>query len=248
MIEDLLALGFTRNEAIVYAELCQQGTCTASEIATKTNLHRSVVYDNLERLSLRSLINKVHTNNQTKFFVNNSSALIEQIQLEKIKLHDKLAIAKRLSETISQQQNFSKSETSLSKGTQAVRAIYKKILLEKEYFAFGAPLNAVTIMGTTFWDNIDVKTKDAGIAVKLLFNKSMYDIGTQMNKKYKNISVRFTENEFEYLTQTIIYGDSVAVIVWSQIPIVIEINDTAVFESYKHFFKLLWKQSLKHSR
>ena len=52
---------------------------------------------------------------------------------------------------------------------------------------------------------------------------------------------KYIPNEFTAPTTTFVYGNKTAAIVWSEIPIATLITSKEVAESYKNYFKLLWK-------
>jgi len=53
--------------------------------------------------------------------------------------------------------------------------------------------------------------------------------------------VRFTEKDFEELTETIICGNRVGIIIWLDNPFGFLIEDGLAARSYRKFFEILWK-------
>ena len=56
---DLEKLGLNKNEAKVYYALMQKNQATASELVKLLGMHRSMIYDNLERLVDKGLVSFV---------------------------------------------------------------------------------------------------------------------------------------------------------------------------------------------
>lgn len=54
-------------------------------------------------------------------------------------------------------------------------------------------------------------------------------------------SFKYIPDEFTAPATTFIYGNKAAIIVWSEIPIATLIISKDVAESYKNYFRLLWK-------
>ena len=79
---------------------------------------------------------------------------------------------------------------------------------------------------------------------ELLFNESLLDWGLILNN-FEHTEVRFSTSEFESLTETIISGSMVAIIIYSDEPKGILIDDAIVAESYKKYFSILWKLAKK---
>ncbi len=75
----------------------------------------------------------------------------------------------------------------------------------------------------------------------MIFHKSLRSWIDLMPKDITE--VRFFDEKFEPLTETTIYGNKVAFVVWIEKPIVTIINNEHVAESYRQIFDLLWKQA-----
>ncbi|MBI2631761.1 winged helix-turn-helix transcriptional regulator, partial [Candidatus Pacearchaeota archaeon] len=57
--EQLKEVGLTDNEIKIYLALLRQSPLNPSQLAEKTGLHRSYIYDTLERLLEKGIINNV---------------------------------------------------------------------------------------------------------------------------------------------------------------------------------------------
>ena len=57
------------------------------------------------------------------------------------------------------------------------------------------------------------------------------------------LEVRFLSKEFDNPAPAMIYGDEVAITVWSETPIVTLIRSKEVANRYKSYFNLLWKMA-----
>jgi len=64
---NLLQLGFTENEAKVYLALLETGLSTITKLISKTNLHKQIIYDNLQRLTAKGLVSYVIQSNHKYF-------------------------------------------------------------------------------------------------------------------------------------------------------------------------------------
>jgi sugar-specific transcriptional regulator TrmB len=62
-------LGFTKNESIIYYHLLGEKKITASALAKKINMDRTLVYQNLNRLIEKGVINSIIENNVHYFFI-----------------------------------------------------------------------------------------------------------------------------------------------------------------------------------
>jgi len=63
--------------------------------------------------------------------------------------------------------------------------------------------------------------------------------------KNKHTVIRFLTKQFDSLTETVIYGDSVAIIVWTEKPVATLIRDSEAAKGYKQYFQVLWDAAKK---
>ena len=75
----------------------------------------------------------------------------------------------------------------------------------------------------------------------MIFHKSLRNWKKIIPKEI--IELRFFFYLFEPLTETTIYGDKVAFVVWTEKPVVTIINNSHVADSYRQLFNFLWKVS-----
>ena len=80
--EFLMELGFTKNESKVYFSLLKRGSITAGQISSDTSIHRTNVYDCLERLIEKGLVNYIHKEGK-KFYQASDPEKIKDILVEK---------------------------------------------------------------------------------------------------------------------------------------------------------------------
>ena len=61
---------------------------------------------------------------------------------------------------------------------------------------------------------------------------------------FKLTEIKTTKKDFEELTETIICGDRVGIILYSDNPFGFLIEDEMVAKSYGEFFEMLWKTAI----
>ena len=79
--EQLKELGLTDNEVKIYLLLLKQGLLNPTEISQKLGLHRGYVYDALERMQEKEVVNSVLKNNKKHFQATSPETLIEFLKL-----------------------------------------------------------------------------------------------------------------------------------------------------------------------
>ncbi|MBT4110269.1 hypothetical protein HOE37_00260 [Candidatus Woesearchaeota archaeon] len=111
----------------------------------------------------------------------------------------------------------------------------------KEYFAYGGPQKAYDLLGHTFWKSFHEKRVHKGIDAELVFHSSLGWWGDKLNE-LELTEVRTTKKDFEELTETVICGNKVAIIVWLDHPFGILMEEPLAAKSYQKFFELIWEK------
>jgi len=243
--EDLIKLGFNKNEAIVYLSLVKFGQADANLLIKDTKFHKNIVYDNLEKLMDKGLITYVIEEGRRIYKIASPNALIQLFEIQEKEIWEKKKLAEKISKEINQaiKKIPYKREATIYKGVKAIKSFYKETLEGKNYVVFGAPKESVKIMGDYFWKNYTQKRIANKIRVRMIFNPSLKDFGDKLKNKFTEI--KYFKQNFEPLTETHVQGDKVAIIVWTEEPILFLIKDKFVAENYRQYFENMWKKSSK---
>jgi len=110
----------------------------------------------------------------------------------------------------------------------------------KEYYAYGGPQKAHDLLGDFFWEGFHKKRIQKKITAHLLFHASLKWWADQLNT-FPLTKVKTTTQDFEALTETIICGTRVAIIIYLDKPFGFLIEESLAANSYKQFFTLIWK-------
>lgn len=233
-------LGLTNAEIKVYVVLLEVGSTTAGPIIEKSRLQNSVVHRSLNSLIEKGLISFIMEGKRKIYqatdpenfynFINDKKEEFKQILPE---LKKKQEIAKI------------KTEATIYKGKRGINEIYNKLLNSggKEYNTYGGGARVTyDFMGETWWKNLHIKRIANKIPARQVFDKTLRKFGEELNKKPLS-KVKFLPQEFEQLTETVIIGDYVAIIIFTENPYGILIKDKTVVDSYRKNFNLLWKQA-----
>ena len=82
LFNQLQELNFSPNESGVYLALLEIGQTSAGDIIKKTQLHRSVVYETLDRLIEKKLVLKLTKQNIAYFQVNDPERIMDHIRVQ----------------------------------------------------------------------------------------------------------------------------------------------------------------------
>lgn len=242
-IEELQQLGLSKNESLVYEGLIKKSSATASELVKLLGVHRNIVYDNLEKLISKGFVSYIIKNSRKNFVAENPKVILDFLENKKKSIDKELDVANKLIPQINSLllKNKSKQEATIYRGSSGIKKIFLDILNYKEYWVIGLSEASVELLGETFWQNFNLKTRTKKIKENLLFNS---DFKSEVNLKESKLSKhKILPSELIQVTEIVIYGDKTAIIVYSDEPIAILIESLEVFDSFKKQFDFLWKLS-----
>ena len=244
--QDLIKLGLSKTEAVLYLKLLQIGASDVQSLINETGFYKSNIYDALERLCEKGIVSKIIEGNKRVYQLQNPESLVEFVEKKKSEIEEQEQIAKQLAKSVALAKKHTHSpETAMVfRGVAGVKQIYSEIINSKlDYLVFGSPKESEVIIPDFYWQNLHLKQKEYKIRAKMIFHKSLRDWKKIIPEEI--IDLRFFGEKFEPLTETTIYGNKVAFVVWTEKPIVTIINNEHVSNSYRQVFNLLWKLAKK---
>jgi len=237
ILEDL---GLTQAEIKVYVALLELGSSTAGPALEKSNLQNSVVHRALHSLIEKGLISFILEGKRKIYQATNPENFYDFIEDKKQKFSKLLLELKQ-----KQLKSKEKKQATIYKGKKGINEIYMKLLNSggKEYNTFGGGKKVTyEVMGEDWWYSLHTKRIAKKISARQVFDETIREFGKELNKR-KLSKVKFLPQEFEQLTETIIIGDFVAIVMFTENPYGLLIEDSVVVESYRKNFELLWKKA-----
>jgi HTH-type transcriptional regulator, sugar sensing transcriptional regulator len=247
MQEDIIVLeriGLTKNDRRVYLALLELGSATVSNLAKKTGLHRSYVYDILDKLIDVSLANFIIKNNKKYFNAENPERVLQILKNkeEEIKESER-EISEVLPELIQRQKiAIEKQEARIFLGKEGIKSILEDILkIKREFKVLGAEGKFKDIFKWYFY-NWQIKRVKSRISNKIIYNEKLR--GLRPLKEQKLTEVKFlSENNFP--STIIIYGSKIAIIIWENNPIAFLLESESAKKTFENYFEMLWKIAKK---
>ncbi len=230
MYEQLESIGLTKTESKLYLALLDLGKSQAGVLSRKTGIHRRSVYDALERLIQKGLVSYIRENEQRYYLASDPSKIQELIENMHSEVQKLLPALKAKYGEVKQKQ-----ETSFYRGIEGIKTILEDQIKEgKEVYIIGASKNAKELLKYYLPHYTSKRIKQK---VKL------YCI--YAGEKHKNpipfAQTKYLPEEFASPVSTNIYGDKIAIILWTFEPVAILIKQKEVAETYKKYFDILWK-------
>ncbi len=230
-LQALQESGLTKNESLVYLALLELGQSLAGQISRKSGLHRRTVYDTLEILLEKGLVSFILKNNRKLFQASNPKRFLDILKERESLIQQELPIMLDF-----YQASQEKEEASFYKGKEGLRTVFEQQLEEKEILILGASSQSSAILPFYFkW--YDLTRKKKRIKARIISSDKL--------PKIPLAEVRHLPEKYASPLAINIYGDKVAMILWTQEPIAIVIKDKPIAEGYKKYFELVWKQARK---
>jgi hypothetical protein len=224
-------LGFTEIETRVYLALLELGQAHTGAIIKKTGLHKATIYQILNRLQEKGIVSYTLERDVKAFQATDPKNILDQFQ-------EKEDNFKKLLPELQSIAKFSRKQSSaeIFNGKKGIITVYRDILSHKDYFHLGAGIPILETIGPFFYEIQKIKKKRK-IKAKLLISEKHR--GTSFAKSIGG-EIKFLPREFEGPVNTVIYGNKIAIISWSDLTaFVLESKDTN--KAYKKYFEALWK-------
>jgi len=233
--------GLTKTEEKIYLVLLRLGSVSASEIIKKTQLHRTTVYDVLERLIEKGLVSFVYVNKIKIYSSANPSKFLDIALEEQKKADKKQESANRIVKQIAsiKEEQKQKSFVHLFTGTEGQKTIMDDIIeTGKEFYILGGggKFSHDHPIYTEQWAE---KRRRKNIKAKI--------IGTNRGEApvWKLNEIKYLPKEYKSPSVTFVYGGKVAIFIQENPVLIILIDSDKVASSYKNYFNLLWKIAKK---
>ncbi|MFA5871757.1 MAG: helix-turn-helix domain-containing protein [Parcubacteria group bacterium] len=235
----LKELGLKEKEALVYLALLELGEVGSSKIVKKTGLHGQFIYNSLETLEQKGLVQHIVKHGRKKFSAKNPKTLVGMIDRQKRMAEE---VAEKLNEMILIP---TRNEFEVFQGKESYTT-HEFDLLNL------APGNSELLIiggaGDKFSENMgeEIKTYEK---LRLAKKISTRYIGSEDQKEYLGKSKR-SRKIFDYrvlpglftgMVNTNIWPEAIGFNIFGEPVTNFTISSRVIAGSYKQFFETLWK-------
>ena len=223
-------IGLSDGESKVYLALLKLGSCQVSRIKEETGLHRTTIYDFVEKLLNKGLISHVIKNNVKYFSAAAPEKLLDYVKEKETNVNGIMAELKKLNVSAG-----SDVRVEVYKGIDGFKTVLNDIIrVGKDLVLFGIDEREFKKRFPILMDNYFAREKEAGIKERILTSEEIrfqYDKG---HMQYRRIPTQYFSP-----TPIIVYGDKVLIHIFEPfVCILIENKDLA--DSYRKYFEMLW--------
>lgn len=231
------SLGLEEKEAKVYLALLGLGEVTATKLAVKTNLDRTLMYQLTNKLVERGLASYIVKNNVRYFSAADPEILLKNLQEKEDNL-------KKILPELKERQKFVKPETKVEiyRGREGINTILKMIIREeKPYYIMGGAQEACSIFGLE--NTVFVKRAEKLKLLGKIFARKGDNFFVGRNEEYKFIPEHLISS-----TTQMLWNNKTAIFVWSEPYYVILIENEDITKSNMATFNYLWSIAEKPSK
>jgi sugar-specific transcriptional regulator TrmB len=236
--------GLAGNEVKVYLALLDLGSALAGEITKESGVNRTNVYDALDRLIEKGLVSYVVRANRKYFEAASPERIVNYLEERENELRKKKNLVNSILPELEIKRKLSKEpqEATIYKGRKGLKSVAEDVLkTKKELLAFGAEGRFVESF-PHYAEQWHRKRGKLGIPIKIIYNEKIR--AKKSKAKFPILKMKFNARMYETPATTWLYGDKVAIVVWSEKqPLTTLIRSKEVVKSYKQFFYILWDNS-----
>lgn len=238
---ELQNLGLKENEAIVYVAIVKLGETTISALERETELHKQIIYNMIEELLLKNLVQIHYEGRGKKFSVSN---LAELEQLIARKLSSAHVVTGQLMKLANQVTVTDSIKT--YRAQSGIWHYYKqKILLQppqstilflaentEKYFEI-FPLKS-----TGFIEYEKIREAQKINLHGIVFDGKGKEKGS--NIKRNLVEIKALQNKASSPHDLIIWETSVGLLFYTDEPYIIDINGKSTADGFRSYFKAIW--------
>lgn len=232
--ETLKKVGLGHNESKIYLTLLKLGPSMAGKIAKESNIDRSACYDSLKALIKKGLVSYSIEANRRKFAAANPEKLNDYLNEKKNLVSDILPGLKEMFKGTEE-----KSQVNMFKGFKGMKTVFEDILKNAKgenlvIDSSGEFVNKMPYYFPHFKKGLEANKIKVRHIVRSGKEKTLHPSTTTTIRYFPKIVG-------EQKITTNIYGDKVALILWSDVPEAVIIKDASAADAYRSYFEILWK-------
>lgn len=240
--ERLSRLGLTSAEAELYLVLLGLSPAFAGALAKKTRFHRSNVYDLLQRLIDKGMVSSVLKSGKKQFFAVEPRKVSSYLDEQQKKVDDQKEVLAQLIPDLERLRfPLSEERVEVFEDREGLKTVLEDILATKKTVrAYGTQGNFSLALRYSFKHFLH-RFEEKKMRMMVVFSKTP----KQKPFRWSFACVRYLPEKHASPTETMIYGDTVAIFVFTAKPRVILIRSASVASAYRSYFDVLWTAAVE---
>lgn len=239
-MDALESFGLSSKEARVYLAALELGESSASDIALKSDMPRTLTYDLLERLIDRGLASYAIKDAKKYFTAADPRELATILSQKQQAIRTVMPMLQELERT----KGMKRPKVEVYEGKEGMKTVMNNLLRSgvKEFFAYGSSKVSSSVLPAFFteWHKERITRK--------IFFRVIYNDSPETRKRVKDLkhslahaSYRFMPVGMQSPYATLIYGNRVMMQMWTKDPYAVVIEEETMAKSHRAYFQQLWK-------
>ena len=240
LLESLNKFGLSEKESRTYLACLELGDSVASEIALKSGLPRTLVYDILERLIDLGLMSYAIKSNRKYFRAAEPKELVRICKEKEKAVKDILPQLEELHII----KGVKRPIVEVYEGKEGMKTVMNDIIRSraKEFLAYGSSRSSFEIIPAFMeeWHKERIKRK---MVMRILYNNTgeAREKVKERTSSLKLAKYRFMPITLESPTATLIYNNKVVLQSWTKEPFAVMIENEEMAKNQKRYFEEMWK-------
>ncbi len=239
-------IGLTQGETKVYLALLKIGETTVGSIGRESKVSKSKMYDLLDKLIDKGLVNYIICDGVKRFSPNSPQSIIDLVMKQEYELNKTKIQAQQLAKELrAQEQHKPIRIAEIIEGVQGLKAIREELLctLAKgdEFLVLGAPRVANEKWEAWFLD-FHKRREAQGIGMRIIYNSNAREYG-EKRRQFRKTQVRYLTNNMISPVWLDIYTDAVLFVFTLHQTLAIVIRNKELAQSFKAYFDIIWQTS-----
>lgn len=233
-------VGLTKRESEFYRLLLSRGESKVTSIQEKLGYHPQVVYRVARSLQEKGLVSVAKKRGVLHAVAESPRELVrrEKERLTNLKEH--------LPDLLALQKGADAPFINVAKGDAALKVFreraYRSLKKNDVYYVIGGSGDRFyTAMGESYKEIENIRIK-RGIRKKVISN-----VGEQRKLQQDTSSelaeFRYLSDNHPIISSTNIFRETIAIIIWSEEPVILSVRSYEIATSYKQYFKQLWRSA-----
>jgi len=241
MLDILTELGLSKNESKIYLFLLKNPNVTTGKIIKETNIANSRVYESINSLISKGLVNYNTQKDGKHFNASEPEKFLENEEERKRKIELLIPELKNLEKNTEVD-----TITSVYEGYEGFKTAFKKIIddcpkKETVYIIGFSEQQYSNESLRTFLSNMNLKSAKKKQQLKILLDSSIKETFGKDREKEKNTEVKYMPKGYISPGAIDVFQDYVYIFLWEEKPYVFMIKNKKIAESFKQYFNFLWK-------
>ncbi len=247
-ITDLKRIGLTDGEVRIYSALLDLGETTRTELAKKSGISPSKIYDVANRLLDKGVISAVTKKGVLHFSAANPARLNDFLEQKEREIQEEREIVSHLMPTLlaQYQQVREKTDIEVFYGWEGMKTAYSDLAnsLSKgdTDYVFGASQGLDQSQADIFFSQYYKLETKRGYATHIIFNENVRgNLERTSFFRKKPHQIRFLHQDT--FTEFNFYKDTVLFVMLLKKPIVIRVTSKEAASSFRKFFETMWAEA-----